>query len=1197
MLRFAIDRGGTFTDIYAQYGGKIYTEKLLSSDPAHYDDAAVEGIGRVLKRIFPDIDEISARRKIEWIRMGTTVATNALLQRRGAVTALVATEGLGDVLDIGYQNRPDIFALNIEKPERIVDRRVEIAERVVPGEEAFDILKRPDRESLGREFRKLAKEGIESLAIVFAHSYAYEEHERMAAEVARECGFENISVSHTVSPSIRYTDRAETTAVDAYLTPVIREYIERFEESFATSAESVKLLFMQSSGGLTEARRFRGSNAILSGPAGGVVGYAKSFYRGRALIGFDMGGTSTDVSRFAGDYEISYENEIDGIRVKAPQIEISTVASGGGSRLFYRNSMFVVGPESSGAHPGPLCYRKGGFLSLTDANLFLGRIIPRYFPAIFGENADMPLDREASEAGLRDICEEINADFKKRALAPLSVEEVAMGFIEVANESMMKPIRELAAAKGFDPSEHELVCFGGAGGQHACAIASILGIEKIHIHRYSGILSAFGLGMAEIRSERERSLERRLETIEEELDGIFEKLRTEILQEMDYRQEEVTHRRFLRLGYDGSDTSIEIEEPEDGEWKEAFERVYERRFGFLPQRDIVAMSAISRVTISTPSMPREEMEASRSKAKPDSFERVYFDGEWIDTPVYILEELGAGAQVDGPAIVLNGTSTIVVEPFCSLETDRYGDMLIRVGRGKKSRSPKKGFDPVRLALYNSIFSSIAERMGRILRKTAVSTNIRERLDFSCAIFDADGNLVSNAPHIPVHLGSMEYFVKALKKKFGTSVENGDIFIGNAPAEGGSHLPDITLCKAVFDSCGNLLCWLAARGHHADIGGSTPGSMPPFSVSIEEEGALIESFKIVRRGVFAEREILDILNRAGARKIADNISDIEAQIASLLEGESLMEELVAERGVEETVAYMAHIQSSSEEAARKFLSKYAGRAMSAGEYLDDGTLLSLRVEISENGDALFDFRGSSPQQLGSQNLPPAVTASAIVYCIRVLTGEDMALNGGLLRPIELLFEEGSILSPYADAAVVGGNVTTSQRVVDLILKIFGVSAASCGCMNNLIFGNDKFGYYETIGGGAGAVEGSDGADAVHTHMTNTRITDVEILERRYPVILRRFSIRRGSGGEGRYRGGDGIVREMEFLENMKLSLLTERRVFAPWGAAGGGDGKRGENLLLRKGRSYRLPSKVSIGISAGDILRIETPGGGGYGAGG
>ncbi|MCP4132776.1 MAG: 5-oxoprolinase [bacterium] len=1225
MIQFSIDRGGTFTDIYAEHNGTVYIKKLLSEDPANYSDASSEGIRRVIEEISgkPVPKDAIPAEKIGWIRMGTTVATNALLERKGERTALLITKGFKDLLEIGYQVRRDLFNPDIEKWEKIYETVVEIEERVIPGKNGFQVLEEPSTEDISNKLTALKKQGIRSVAVVLMHAYGFNRHEQKIGKIARELGFAHVALSSEVMPVIKITDRGYTTVIDAYLTPKLKEYTEGFRSGFAGTARDVSLLFMQSAGALVEAEKFRGANAILSGPAGGVVGYASSFYAGSPIIGFDMGGTSTDVSRYNGSYDISYENTLDGVPIRTPHVDILTVAAGGGSRLFYRNSLFTVGPESAGSHPGPVCYKKGGQVSITDANLVLGRIVPEFFPAVFGENENEPLDREAARAAFQELTETINSDYTKRGLPPLSIEEAALGFITVANENMIKPIKEVSTARGFEMAEHILACFGGAGPQHACAIARILGIGEVLVHRYAGILSAYGIGKANMGKYANRTVNMEYGPgIQALLERAFEELIHEGLNSLGAEpRENISIRKYLALRFEDTGNSLEIEEPADKDYETKFREAHTREFGFdFAEKPIYVDEVRVYIQAAVEQGAREKIAPAAGEALSVKTARVWFNCGYSETPVFLLEELFSGHRIPGPAMIINNTSTILIEPCTLSEITEFGDVRIFIDPSQGPHSGQKTSnscaeqsrsieprtsnvlqpDSISLAVFNNIFTSVAERMGRVLQKTAVSTNIKERLDFSCALFDGRGNLAANAPHIPVHLGSMSHTVTGILEKFEGDIHSGDIFITNAPYEGGSHLPDITVATP-FVRDGTLLFWVAARGHHADIGGITPGSMPPFSNLLREEGAVIESFKIVEREHFNEKRIRELLLEAGARRIEDNISDIKAQISANRKGIELLEETGKKYSFEVLSAYMSHIRDIAEDSVRKLLARLIpDTTLSAVDYMDDGTLLSLKVSSNkETGEAVFDFSGSGIESFSNINCPIAVTSSAVMYVMRVMIAEDLPLNGGFLRPIRIVVPGSSILNPSKYAAVAGGNVTTSQRIVDLIFRAFRYCAASCGCMNNVSFGSDFFGYYETIAGGAGAGDGYSGASAVHTHMTNTRITDPEILEDRYPVILREFSIRENSGGKGLYSGGKGVVRELEFLEEIKVSLLTERRSFAPWGMAGGEDGKRGRNSLLKKeGEQYRqlsLGGKCVVRVEPGDRVRIETPGGGGFGS--
>ncbi len=1262
-FRFSIDRGGTFTDVYAEVTstqGKLgfRTIKLLSEDPANYPDAPREGIRRILAEFgIPLENGLLDSSQIEWIRMGTTVATNALLERKGARTALVTTKGFGDILQIGNQDRPDLFDLKIEKPDLLYKEVIEVEERlqlvkddgeatrqeeqgrkIIMGStgERFAVLATPNLDALKPRLQAILDQGISSVAIVFAHAYGCPQHEKAVGELARRMGFSQISLSSEVMPAVRLVPRGDTTLVDAYLTPHIRTYLDSFRSGFAGGLPDDKLLFMQSDGGLARANNFTGSRAVLSGPAGGVIGYGRGVWNPSSkepVIGFDMGGTSTDVSRFAGEPELTFENCTAGVRIHAPQLDIRTVAAGGGSRLFFDNGMFRVGPESAGAHPGPICYRKNGYLTVTDANLVLGRLQPDHFPHIFGPDEDQPLDCEAARAALTELTAEINASYNngdsKQGHAPLSVEEVALGFLRVADEVMVRPIREISVMRGFDIRDHVLAVFGGAGAQHACSVARILGISKVVVHRFSGILSACGMGMADTTVDRRQPAAAELspETLKSMADQLT-LLRTSTEQKLlgqGIAQERISSQCFLNLRYADTDTALMIEKPENGDYAAAFRTNYEREFGFtLQDRAILIDDLRVRSAGQAGRVEKQAIAPAEGAPMQEDQIQVWFEGGQQNTLLYHLEKLGAGHQIPGPAILIQETATIVVEPNCIARISSSGDVEIQLDH-QQQKTISTAVDPVRLSVFANLFMSIAEQMGRMLQKTAVSTNIRERLDFSCALFDTAGHLVANAPHVPVHLGAMSEAVQEQIRRC-PNLEPGDVLVSNHPVAGGSHLPDITVITPVFQqekesSKHKIIFWVASRGHHADIGGISPGSMPPNSRLLSEEGAAIESFLLVHGGVFQEQGISALLLKAtrpgstGTRRLADNISDLRAQVAANQKGIDLILGMVEDYSLEAVQAYMGHVQDAAEMAVRKALQELSLNRMGAKQeaeqstqqsteqktvqavdYLDDGSPIHLCLTIDQqDGSATFDFSGTGPELWGNLNAPKAVTRSALLYSLRCLVEKDIPLNHGCLIPVRLIIPPGSLLDPSPEAGVVGGNVLTSQRVVDVVLKAFGVAAASQGCMNNLTFGNERFGYYETIGGGAGAGPSWQGQSGVHTHMTNTRITDPEILERRFPVLVREFAIRINSGGKGKFQGGDGLVRELEFLEPLQVSILSERRVFAPYGLNGGGDGKQGENIFIRQsGRRLNLGGKNTIQAEAGDRLRICTPGGGGWG---
>ncbi len=1240
-IRFSIDRGGTFTDVYAVLpDGEVRVVKLLSEDPRRYPDAPREGIRRILESVSGvpvPADQVDAA-DIAWIRMGTTVATNALLERKGTRHALLVTQGFKDLLRIGNQARPDIFDLVIEKPGLLYDTVIEVDERIRPLRDSADAgnhelirtvtgerfvrLRAPDLADVARRLADVFASGITSVAVVFMHAYCFPDHERAVGDIARKIGFTQVSLSHEVMPRVGMVSRGDTTTVDAFLTPHIRSYIHNFRAGFKDRLAGTRLLFMQSDGGLVPADRFKGGNAILSGPAGGVVGYAMTTVSRdaqRPVIGFDMGGTSTDVSRFGGDYELVHETEAAGVRIQAPQMNIVTVAAGGGSRLFFRNGMFVVGPESAGAHPGPACYRKGGHLALTDANLFLGRLQPDYFPMIFGEAEDQPLDRDASAEALLRMTAAVNKELAQSGGRPMRMEEVALGFLRVANETMIRSIREISVMRGYDVAHHVLACFGGAGGQHACAIARELGIREVFIHRHAGILSAYGMGLADVVVERQAPAAVSLDSdtlaaLERRLDLLEAAARKE-LTDQGYPGGAARVRRYLNLRYQGTNTAIMMCPGQGASYAQAFRDAYLREFGFdLPDRKILVDDIRVRAAYTAPG-PKEGPELPK-KGPVSPVDRVpcCFETGWIQTPLFRLEDLGRDFQVTGPAILMQATSTVVVEPGCGARLTKWGDIRIVVGR-RAPLAPRNAVDPVRLSLFSHLFMSVAEQMGRTLQKTAISTNIKERLDFSCAVFDREGRLVANAPHVPVHLGAMGETVRWQIDHWGKRLKEGDVLMSNHPAAGGSHLPDITVITPVWID-GRAELFVASRGHHADVGGISPGSMPAFSKRLKEEGAAVHSFKLVAKGRFNEKAVTALLlapgrlkreagapSIAGARGISDNLSDLKAQVAANHQGVLHIRQMVQRYSLGQVQVYVGHIQDNAEQAVRgmlKQLSKDLGLQpvdqVLAEDFMDDGSAICLKLTLDRtDGSAVFDFTESGEEVWGNWNAPRAVVCSAVLYALRSILRQDIPLNAGCLKPVAILLSDGSLLSPSQGAAVAGGNVLTSQRIVDVVFKAFRAVAASQGCMNNLTFGNDHVGYYETIGGGAGAGPGWDGQSGVHTHMTNTRITDPEVLERRYPVMLREFSLRSGSGGDGAHRGGDGLVREIVFLEKMEVSILSERRVFAPYGLEGGRSGKRGKNLFIHAdGSAVNLGGKNAVAALPGDRIRICTPGGGGFG---
>ncbi|ORX57697.1 hydantoinase B/oxoprolinase [Piromyces finnis] len=1264
-IRFCIDRGGTFTDCLAfvtrdnNPNEEVIVTKLLSVDPNNYKDAPTEAIRRVLENVTGvsiDRNEKIPVEHISQIRMGTTVATNALLERKGEPCALLITKGLKDLLFIGNQARDDIFDLNIKCADILYTKALEVDERIelvgytccksgmnvaIPdGDENYikgvtgeyiKISKKPDEAKIKKDLMEIYESGIRSVAICFLHSYIYPEHEEIVGRIAKEIGFTNVTLSSKIMPMIKIVPRGNSVCADAYLTPCIQEYINGFIEGFDPKIKSdVIVEFMQSDGGLVNMNQFSGFKAILSGPAAGVIGYAKNLYddNHKMIIGFDMGGTSTDVSRYAGELEHVYETKTAGITIQAPQLDINTVAAGGGSKLFFRNGMFIVGPESGGADPGPACYRKGGSLTITDCNLILGRLMINYFPKIFGKTEDQPLDIDATTQLFDELTKEVN-DFIEQntpSIPPKTVDEVAYGFLTVANEAMCRPIREMAQSKGYNTSQHVLACFGGAGSQHACAIAKNLGIKKVWIHKYASVLSAYGLSTADVVYELQEPCadvysDESMSNIKERIENLIEES-CKRLKYQGFKEDEIRYDIYLNLRYDRTNCALMIlKEGASWDFETPFVRKYRQEFGFdIKDRDIIIDDirvrgiGNKRGNIIKPDYSYLEFQETNSSIETTS---VFFENGRINTEVYLLSNLKSGNIVKGPALIINDTTTIVVEPQC--EAYIYPDYIeIEINNkfnNKTGLVDEVNCDPIQLSIFSHRFMSIAEQMGRTLQQTSISTNIKERLDFSCAIFGPDGGLISNAPHIPVHLGSMQEAVKCQIEILKDDIQDGDVLVSNHPEAGGSHLPDITVITPVFQD-NEIVFFVASRGHHADIGGLQPGSMPPSSKRLYEEGAAIRSFKLVHNGVFDEEGITKILvenpkqydDCSGTRCLNDNISDLKAQVAANQRGILLVKSLIVEYGLKVVQAYMKFIRENAELAVRNLLKsvykKYEGKELIAEDFMDDGTKIKLKVTINpEDGSSVFDFTGTGYQVYGNWNAPRAITYSAIIYCLRAMVGTDIPLNQGCLAPVKIIIPEGSILSPKGGVAVVGGNVLTSQRICDVILKAFNATAASQGCMNNITFGkegDDGWGYYEIQAGGSGAGPTWHGRSGIHTHMTNTRITDPEILEKRYPVILKRFEIRENSGGRGEFNGGDGVIRELEFLEPLQLSVLTERRVFAPYGLEGGENGMKGENIWIHniensdKTEILNIGGKNTITLGINDRIIIKTPGGGGWG---
>jgi 5-oxoprolinase (ATP-hydrolysing) len=1173
--------------------GRLISRKWLSDNPGLYTDAAVHGLRVLLAEQEADAGDARAA-----VKMGTTVATNALLERQGARTVLVVTRGFADALRIGYQNRPNIFALDIALPDMLYAEVVEADERI---DAHGNVLIPIDLQALTRDLHAARQRGATSAAIVFMHGYRYGEHERLAARVAADAGFDHISSSHETSPLMKLVARGDTTVVDAYLSPVLGRYVEQVEDGLAELTGSTPLLFMQSHGGLARADYFHGKDSILSGPAGGVIGMAAVARESAVerVIGFDMGGTSTDVSLYAGEFERTNEHRIAGFRVTAPMMQIHTVAAGGGSILRYSQGRLQVGPESAGANPGPACYRRGGPLTLTDANVLLGRILPAHFPAVFGPDGDAGLDVAAVRTKFAELTDAVNSDRGRTATA----EALALGFLRIAVERMANAIKQISTQRGHDVTEFAMCCFGGAGGQHACQVADALGIETVLIHPLASVLSAYGIGLADLRSLHTTALERNLEASSlVDIAEAFARLEVDgraALRAQGASASSVTLERRINLKIAGSDSTLTLP------WHEnlaslygAFDAAHAARFGFEPATRTLVVESIELEAIGAVARPDTRFVGASTEASvvlDDSV--VWFAEGPRSVPVYRREALTIGSSIDGPALIVEANGTTLVDIDWRVERDARGTLRLERIRPRSEREAVgTAADPIMLEVFNNLFMHIAEQMGIVLQHTAHSVNIKERLDFSCALFDAHGNLIANAPHMPVHLGSMGQSVRAILHRHASDLQPGDVFVSNAPYNGGTHLPDVTVVAPVFVSGDALEFTVACRAHHADIGGMTPGSMPATSQTIDEEGVLIDSLLLVRDGRFREAEIRARLAAEPfpARNIDQNIADLSAQIAATAKGIAEIERIVTRFGAPVVRAYMGHIKDNAERCVRDAIAKLANG--SATVELDSGEKIAVHVTVDELATrACIDFTGSAPTSETNFNAPAAIARAVVLYAFRTLIDEAIPLNDGCLAPLEIRLPEHSIVNPRYPAAVVAGNVETSQCMTDALLAALNACAASQGTMNNLTFGNERYQYYETICGGAGAGPDFDGASAVHTHMTNSRLTDPEVLEWRYPIRVLRFEIRRGSGGDGAFRGGDGAIREIEFLEPMSAAILSSRRRVAPFGLAGGCDAEPGSNRVVRNdGRIETLSGTAAVELSAGDRLVIETPGGGGYG---
>jgi len=1199
MWQIWVDRGGTFTDVVARRpDGRVVSHKLLSENPEQYDDAAVQGIRRVLGLeatavIPPDL--------VEHVRMGTTVATNALLERKGDRVAFVTTRGFGDALRIGYQARPKIFALDIELPELLYETVIEADERVSAG---GDILVPLDEDGLRENLQAAYDTGIRSVAVAFLHGYRYLEHERKAGEICRKIGFSQVSLSHAASPLIKLVARGDTAVVDAYLSPILRRYVDKVASELGSGdGTGPRLLFMQSNGGLTDARLFRGKDAILSGPAGGVVGMTRSAAIGGfdKLIGFDMGGTSTDVTHFNGEYERSFETEVAGVRMRAPMMNIHTVAAGGGSVLQFDGTRFRVGPESAGADPGPACYRRGGPLTVTDCNVMLGKIQPDHFPAIFGPRADQTLDVDVVSKGFTSLAREIS----QAQGVTMSAEDVAEGFLRIAVENMANAIKKISVQRGYDVTEYTLNCFGGAGGQHACQVADALGMSRVFLHPLAGVLSAYGMGLADIRAMREAQLDIAFDakTAEQELEACYQPLAASARVELNGQgvaDEQIHIIVKVHLRYEGTDTCLLVDLAAGDTMLADFCAAHRRRFGFISPHRHLVIEAVSIEAVGASSTSDEAAPSVvTDSAAPATNVRMYDGGAFCDTPLLDRASLEVNQVIEGPAILTEATGTIVIERGWRGDINTHGHLILeRHVERDAIEAIGTDADPVMLEVFNNLFMSVAEHMGATLQNTAYSVNIKERLDFSCALFSADGDLVANAPHIPVHLGSMSDSVRTIINSNKGDIRPGNVYALNAPYNGGTHLPDVTVVTPVFDSGGkHVQFYVGSRGHHADIGGRTPGSAPPDSTHIDEEGVVIDNFLLVERGELRDTELRALLGsgKYPCRNIEQNIADLAAQIAANETGVGELQKMVAHYGIDAVSAYMKHVQDNAEESVRRVID-----VLRDGEFeypMDDGSVICIRISLDhESRSATVDFTGTSAQNSGNYNAPEAVTKAAVLYVFRTLVDDDIPLNEGCFKPIKLVFPHPSMISPEYPAAVMAGNVEVSQAVTNALYGALGVLAASQGTMNNIFYGNDRYQNYETICGGTGAGTDHDGASAVHSHMTNTRMTDPEVLEARFPVRIESFTILPDTGGAGLHSGGDGVKRTLRFLEAMSTTMLTSHRVVPPFGLAGGEPGKCGRNYIVRSnGAVESLRGNDEASLEPGDILVIETPGGGGFGS--
>lgn len=1195
MWQFWVDRGGTFTDIVARTpNGEIKTHKLLSENPEAYTDAAVHGIRSLLGL---DKDDPIPAGLIGAVKMGTTVATNALLERKGEATVLVTNSGLGDILRIGYQNRPRLFDLNIVLPELLYTDVIEVSERLAAD---GDVIRPLDADAIRTNLHAAFDSGIRAVAVALMHSYRFPDHERQIGEIAQQIGFTQVSLSHAASPLIKLIGRGDTAVVDAYLSPILRRYVDQVRDALKTvDGKSAPLMFMQSNGGLTDAGLFQGKDAILSGPAGGVVGMVQTAaaHGIDKLIGFDMGGTSTDVCHYAGSYERSFETEVAGVRMRAPMMSIHTVAAGGGSILSFSQGRLQVGPDSAGANPGPASYRRGGPLTVTDCNVLLGKVQPDRFPHVFGPNSDQPLDVDAARAKFGEMASQIAEETGE---PPRPVEELATGFLRIAVENMANAIKKISVQRGYDVTKYTMNCFGGAGGQHACLVADVLGMEKIYIHPFAGVLSAFGMGLADVRAMREHQFSGPLS----DRDGAavaLDKLVADAASEVagqGIAAGNITIERIAHLRTEGAHQTLAVPFGTADQMARDFDATHKAQFGFVPDYKGLVIDLLTAEAIGTTGEPVSLTAPDNPDATPADMARMYSEGAWGDVPVYDRTKLRLGDTIDGPAILTEPTGTNIIEPDWRAECVAGGDlMLTRVAQAERAEAIGTKVDPVLLEVFNNLFMSIADQMGATLANTAYSVNIKERYDFSCAIFDVNGDLVANAPHVPVHLGSMSESVRVVLAQNKSKITPGDVFMMNNPYNGGTHLPDVTVITPVFDEAGeSILYTVASRGHHADIGGKTPGSAPPDSRHIDEEGVLIDNFLLVKAGELQEVATRKLLaaGKYPCRNINQNMADLSAQIAANATGQTELLKITRQFGADAVGAYMRHVQDNAEESVRRVLDVLKD---CANVYtLDSGKQIKVAITVDRAArSAIIDFAGTSGQDEFNYNAPLAICRAVVLYVFRTLVGSDIPMNEGCLKPLDLRVPEGSMINPAYPAAVISGNTEVSQAIADTMYGALGVIAGSQGTMNNFVYGNEVYQNYETICGGTGAGDGFDGTSAVHSHMTNTRMTDPEVLETRFPVRLDEFSIRAGSGGVGKWTGGSGIVRRLRFLEPASVTVLSSHRKSGAAGAADGQDGKPGVNSVERAtGQVDALKGNDETQMAVDDVFVMETPGGGGFG---